>query len=386
VEIFTTAIDSSDVRKLWAAGCSGKRRVQWLAPSVVELRSASGEGEVCSSLYNLSDASRTYDWTIQPLGPGAGCASAVPISFAPAGGTVSIGPGQRTTLSATAWVAGAAMTSPFAVCYRVQAVDQSEGGSIAATGTLTYSGQPVNGHGHCTPPELGLVTGPSPFESAGGERLIVGAQGVAHFTVHNDGASPRTLDYRVSARDAENGSPSVLVGLDGQTPGVEVAGSVVIAAYGSADVPVSVSVQGDEPLVADELLLAADRDGDLSFEELATTRVSVAPDTSLALVGAGGGATSPAQGVALRAAPNPFTRGTTLFVRVPRATHARVSIHDASGRRVRGLEPFFAVAGETRVAWDGRDDGGAVLRAGVYFARVATEGVTVATRLVLLAP
>jgi hypothetical protein len=72
-------------------------------------------------------------------------------------------------------------------------------------------------------------------------------------------------------------------------------------------------------------------------------------------------------GARLLAAPNPFTQATTLRWSSPRTDHAAtVQILDAAGRRVRSL----AVPEGSAASWDGRDDGGERVAAGVYFVRV----------------
>jgi len=70
-------------------------------------------------------------------------------------------------------------------------------------------------------------------------------------------------------------------------------------------------------------------------------------------------------------APNP-ARGTCTLrwsAAFGGLTHALVV--DAAGRRVRDLGAAWRPAGEQSVAWDGRDDAGAPVDAGVYFARIA---------------
>jgi hypothetical protein len=69
-------------------------------------------------------------------------------------------------------------------------------------------------------------------------------------------------------------------------------------------------------------------------------------------------------------APNPFTGGTRLAWRAARAATYAASVYDTRGRRVRSLgERAFAV-GPASLEWDGRDDRGQKVGAGVYFLRV----------------
>lgn len=83
------------------------------------------------------------------------------------------------------------------------------------------------------------------------------------------------------------------------------------------------------------------------------------------------------------AAPNPFTRGTTLRFALPRAGSAAIEVFDLSGRRVRTIERGERAAGEHAVTWDGRGDGGERLGAGLYFVRLTLGGEWRTRRVVL---
>ncbi|MCD4690733.1 T9SS type A sorting domain-containing protein, partial [bacterium] len=70
---------------------------------------------------------------------------------------------------------------------------------------------------------------------------------------------------------------------------------------------------------------------------------------------------------------------------MPALGAANVRVYDAAGRLVRVL-----VAGEERdagrheVSWDGRDDAGRGVAAGVYFSRINTGGAEASAKMVLL--
>ena len=84
--------------------------------------------------------------------------------------------------------------------------------------------------------------------------------------------------------------------------------------------------------------------------------------------------------IEFRARPN-LTRGPARF-HFGRALRAggTVTLFDATGRMVRVL----AVApGTASVAWDGTDAGGEMVAAGIYFAKLAHEGGSAGTRLVV---
>ncbi len=78
---------------------------------------------------------------------------------------------------------------------------------------------------------------------------------------------------------------------------------------------------------------------------------------------------------AVRAAawPNPAAERTTLRFRLPRAQHALVEIFDTSGRRIRTLVDEPLPSGTYTRTWEGNDDRGHRVPAGMYFVRVPGE-------------
>lgn len=88
--------------------------------------------------------------------------------------------------------------------------------------------------------------------------------------------------------------------------------------------------------------------------------------------------------LALTAHPNPFNPQVALRFTLPVAGPVRLSIYDPAGRRVRNLFSGVLPAGPQAQRWDGRDEDGRTLPAGVYLARVATPAGSASRRLVLL--
>jgi hypothetical protein len=110
-----------------------------------------------------------------------------------------------------------------------------------------------------------------------------------------------------------------------------------------------------------------------------TTLTSVPVDQRLVLAHPGGGGAVDAPLAApggpgavrfLGAAPNPFSAATGLRFRLAEPGPVRVRVHDAAGRRVRTLDVAARPAGEQTVAWDGRDDAGRTVAAGVYWVEI----------------
>lgn len=72
--------------------------------------------------------------------------------------------------------------------------------------------------------------------------------------------------------------------------------------------------------------------------------------------------------------PNPFADGTRLSFSVPARQQARVAVFDVTGREIRVLLDGVVAAGDTELAWDGRDAAGERVASGVYFFRLQAAG------------
>ncbi len=86
--------------------------------------------------------------------------------------------------------------------------------------------------------------------------------------------------------------------------------------------------------------------------------------------------------LALRAEPNPAAGAVVFAIATGRDGTQEIDVLDLSGRRVRHLASDWAAAGTHRVTWDGRDDAGALLPAGLYLARVRSAEGVATTRIV----
>lgn len=78
--------------------------------------------------------------------------------------------------------------------------------------------------------------------------------------------------------------------------------------------------------------------------------------------------------------PNPFVHDAALILRLSAADGMDVDIYDTAGERIRRLVDSRSLsAGEHRIRWDGADQGGAPVPAGVYFgvARSSTGRVSI---------
>lgn len=82
--------------------------------------------------------------------------------------------------------------------------------------------------------------------------------------------------------------------------------------------------------------------------------------------------------------PNPVRSVATIGFDLPAASAVTLRVYDAMGREVRTLIDAAPRAGRHEVRWDGRDDHGTRLGAGIYFARVVAGTERASRRIVLV--
>ncbi len=82
--------------------------------------------------------------------------------------------------------------------------------------------------------------------------------------------------------------------------------------------------------------------------------------------------------------PNPFAAFTTIQYALPKDANVELSIYNVAGQKVRTLVNERQAAGYRSVNWDGKNDTGEAVNAGVYFYRLKTDAGFEATRKLLL--
>jgi hypothetical protein len=73
--------------------------------------------------------------------------------------------------------------------------------------------------------------------------------------------------------------------------------------------------------------------------------------------------------------PNPFNPGTWIEYSAPREANVTLTIYDLIGRKVRTLVSGTVLRGIYRTEWNGRDDRGTDVAAGVYIYRLTAAGI-----------
>jgi len=82
--------------------------------------------------------------------------------------------------------------------------------------------------------------------------------------------------------------------------------------------------------------------------------------------------------------PNPVHGDANFRLGVPRDARIELSIYDAQGRRVRRVLGGMRSAGWVEARWDGRDESGARVASGLYFARLDADSKRIVRRFTLL--
>lgn len=111
---------------------------------------------------------------------------------------------------------------------------------------------------------------------------------------------------------------------------------------------------------------------------------AVAADTVSFTVTQEGITLEPSTRLALQAFPNPFASSTAISFLLPETGITALEIYDLSGRLVKVLARGGLAAGEHSFAWDGTDEGGREVGAGIYLCRISSRDVTETTGLCLL--
>ncbi|MFH1278463.1 MAG: PQQ-binding-like beta-propeller repeat protein [Candidatus Eisenbacteria bacterium] len=100
-------------------------------------------------------------------------------------------------------------------------------------------------------------------------------------------------------------------------------------------------------------------------------------------VGSGPYAGAPGPGFRVGASPNPFVNRLALSIDMERPGPARVAVYDLRGRRTALIHDGDLSSGRHDFDWDGRDEGGRRLAAGVYFVRFEGAGAEGARKVIL---
>ncbi|MEO5618743.1 MAG: LamG-like jellyroll fold domain-containing protein [Candidatus Eisenbacteria bacterium] len=353
LEIFRTVLPGGSVSTITAAYVAGKCPEFIALPSVTTICNNANTVQVCFSICNTTATARTYRWSAAGLAAGAGCTVAGPTQFNPPGGTVTVPAGGCSPpICMTVTRPPGLTTHNTTACYGVSIFNNATGVCYTKQGKLRAD--------NCwcvTPIQHGVVSVPA--RVAAGTAIGIGID-------YPCGPIP-AASYRVSAvwLNTEHPDPQAL-SLNGLPPGTPVVGTL---SGGATGLSVQASFpDGYDPAAPYEIVFEHDPDGNDDWERWCGTVVTSAYDTTQ-VVGVTPGPVS-VESVRLLATPNPFMSGSTITFSLARVEEVAVGVYDLTGRRVRSLRVGRLAAGPHRFEWNGRDDSGRRVAAGVYFARL----------------
>ena len=82
--------------------------------------------------------------------------------------------------------------------------------------------------------------------------------------------------------------------------------------------------------------------------------------------------------------PNPFNPSTIISYNLPKDSHVNISIFDVLGRKVKTLTNQHMKAGKNKVQWNGENDHGKLLAAGVYIYKILSGGYNQSKKMILV--
>ena len=82
--------------------------------------------------------------------------------------------------------------------------------------------------------------------------------------------------------------------------------------------------------------------------------------------------------------PNPFNPSTTIPFAISKGSHVTLGIYDVNGRLVKRIISASLPAGSYRASWNGKNGRGAEAAAGVYIARLSSDGTVFTRKMVLV--
>ena len=82
--------------------------------------------------------------------------------------------------------------------------------------------------------------------------------------------------------------------------------------------------------------------------------------------------------------PNPFNPSTTIEYDLPKASHIQLTIYDMLGRHIKQLVNAQRPAGRYSISWDGTEESGRPVAAGLYFCRMEADGYSDVVKMALV--
>jgi len=370
----TSVLPASTVAAIYNAGVAGKCPETLLMPAVTTICKNDTTVKVCFNICNSTGTPQSYHWSAAALSAGPGCTVAGPVSFSPPLGTVVVPPGCSAPICVTMPRPAGLIAQNATACFSISFVNDTTGACQTRTATIR-----ADNTCRCVTPPTGIVSVPG--------RLAPGIAGVpVVIGIKYPCDPPNQMSYRVIPQwvNEPDMEDPLAVSLNGLPPGEPVLGTLD-AQPGHPDQEVTVLVSfpdGYDPSAPYEIVLEADTDEDGVMERQGGTLVVSTYDENETAGTPPGPANR--ESVRLSLVPNPFLGGSSIEFSLARAENVELGVFDLVGRRVRQLHRGRLAEGPHHIEWNGRDDGGRRVAAGIYFVRFEASSRRMEAKLVKL--
>ncbi len=341
VEIWKRAIDSTEVVALWQAGSAGKCTEVCHVPGMLTYDAGQSSPSVSgqATIWNYSATAQTYTWTLTPVPTTGTCTFPATVPNL-SGGPVTIPPGGSAPVNYTIpYPTG--LTFGQNACYQFTVTNTVSGNCFSCVGHTQYAF---------------VVSCCYTMQTL---RANSGLQ--VAFDVSNTSRAFMEAQVRVRERAGDGTSTSVLA-LNGLRPGEPWTGSYGIPPGGRVEVAVYADALDHDPFAVHSLVLELLGDDGVSYQELAEAPIVTA-------LGEETSAPRPQLDPVrdLRILSGRATGTAHVGFTLDASADLRVQVLDAGGRLVRVLAQGALPSGPHVLAWNGRDDTGRTVRAGIYF-------------------
>ena len=373
LEIIASPLTTGKVKPIYDAGVIGKCPEYCRIPSITTICKDKPSVQVCFTICNNTATPQSYTWSLAGLPTGVGCTVAGPTVFSPPSGTVTVGAGGVSAPICVTIQRPVGLTAQNATsCYALTFVNNATGVSHMCSGAIRAD----NTCWCVTPAQTGVVSVAGRIQPGFiGTPIVIGVGGPC---------DPISFPWRVTAvytGSSGDGDP-VRVSLNGLPPGQPVFGTFQPSdPTGGGTIEVGAAYSMHDAVSPYEILLEADLDGDGLMEPVSSTMIASTYDASEALSAP---LPKPTDSIRLAASPNPFFAGSSVAFSLAERGEVDLAIYDLSGRRVRALQSGVLSAGTHRFEWNGADEHGRPVAAGVYFARLGTARMQIQAKLVKL--
>jgi hypothetical protein len=191
---------------------------------------------------------------------------------------------------------------------------------------------------------------------------------------------PQNATLTASVSDATTGAGTVAAAewSIGAAPAPAGSGTAMNGGFGSTTVDVSATLSTASFDPGANKLWVRGQDNQGNWGPASALQVQV---NGSGVAGVGG---TPSVAYLGQNAPNPFAARTHIRFGLPEAGRVELSIYDLQGRRLRSLLSGTMSAAQHEIDWDGRDESGARVGAGVYLYRLSTDAGRFDRRLIVL--